>query len=203
MWPESSPKKPKLQSNTSKEDDEAARVIGLLVEDVEEEFKMEYPNFENLRHFRPTQTRDRWVEPKKMDRMLLQKIDDFRAFTGFPIAVTSAYRPGDDGQHGLGLAVDLMSPSWMEHGRNLMDFYFAAERFNFHGIGIYRDWYYDGKKYGGIHVDERDLGLDKHGENDFQGARWICIKEYDEKAGKDIQIYKTMNLENLRHYKFL
>lgn len=66
-------------------------------------------------------------------------------------------------QHFLGKAADVMCP-----GIPLLDFYLAAERFNFGGIGMYPYWTHAqyGRK-GGLHLDTRH-----YGEEYFKGARW-------------------------------
>jgi len=137
-----------------------------------------------IRYFRPDSKVDNWGDPSKMKRGLLLKLDVLRDHLGVPIFVTSAYRPNDSGQHGRGIAADLIAP-----GVRPMDLYFAAERFGFGGLGVYRDWWWKKQEniVGGVHADDRK----GHG-------RWICYKDDD-----GIQRYKKLSMEMLEKYKMV
>jgi len=61
----------------------------------------------------------------------------------------------------------------------LLDFYLAAERFSFNGIGIYPSW-----AHKGLHLDVREL-------RKYQpGARWIRVDSE----------YIKLNSENVRKF---
>jgi len=45
--------------------------------------------------------------PEKMDEDFLRGLDFLRSRVGLPIYISSDYRPGDQGAHGQGLAVDI------------------------------------------------------------------------------------------------
>lgn len=147
----------------------------------------------DLKHFHPDSKVDQWGDPHKIDRELLLRLDAMRARIGLPTIVLSGYRDpgagqdgrGDNGksQHGHGLAADIVVPSY---GGHLLDLYIEATRFNFNGIGIYRDWVYDGRKVGGLHLDVRNVEM---------GARWFCYKD---KRG--VQLYIPLTHENLKLY---
>ena len=47
----------------------------------------------------------------EMTGRLLRKLDDTRHIADVPIYITSHYRPGDDGAHGIGDAVDISDNS--------------------------------------------------------------------------------------------
>lgn len=106
----------------------------------------------------------KWFKPyefgehaDKIDPLLVYSLDALRDFVKRPIRINSAYRPGDDGQHGLGKAADIVIA-----GLGCIDAFFVAERTRlFTGIGVYPFWHLPG-----IHVDVRDLKANEH------GARW-------------------------------
>jgi uncharacterized protein YcbK (DUF882 family) len=125
-----------------------------------------------ITHFKPDSKVDQWGNPDKLDFELIQRLDAFRTYIGLPVLVTSGYRPGGGSQHGLGKAVDFVVPQW---AGGLLDLYFEVERFNFNGLGIYRDWIYQGKHIYGIHIDMRDI-------KDRRSARWLCIRPKAEEA---------------------
>lgn len=147
-----------------------------------------------LKHFKKYGTSDVWGDPDKMDAMLLLKLDSLRSFIDKPIHVLSGYREGDKKQHGMGLAVDIVCPDI-----SLLDFWIAAERYNFNGIGVYPHWRYDGVVVGGIHVDERVLGT-RIGSvsSDLMGARWLAFRD---SSGN--QIYTTLSKETLKRYEVI
>lgn len=108
-----------------------------------------------------------------LDFSFFLEILKFRKWAGLPMLVTSAYRPGDDGAHGEGLAIDfIMFTSWKQTICPPMRQWLLATTWPFTGIGIYFDWYYydNGKKLPavGIHGDRR---LDKD-----RPRRWLRIE---------------------------
>lgn len=84
---------------------------------------------------------------------LVLELDAFRQFLGAKMIVSSAFRAGDPKEHGQGLAVDIIIPTYS--GKHLVDALFHAMRFKFRGIGIYPDWAYKGEVMGGLHLDMR------------------------------------------------
>lgn len=147
-----------------------------------------------LKYFKPYGTSDNWGDVEKLDAVLLMKVDDLREFVGSPIHITSGYREGDVKEHGHGLALDIICPAIP-----LLDFYLAAERFGFTGLGVYSHWKWDGIVTGGLHTDVRSLGL-KFGRHntEYKGARWFCYKD---DQGK--QVYTTLNKDNLKKYNVI
>lgn len=144
-----------------------------------------------LKHFKKYGTSDKWGNPDKLDATLLLKLDDLREFMGMPIQVTSGWRENDPREHGKGLALDIVCP-----GADLFSFYLAAERFQFPGLGVYPHWQWDGITVGGLHVDQRVLGVRIGSHNtEFKGARWFCFKNES-----SVQVYTTLNKENLKRF---
>lgn len=158
----------------------------------------------NLKHLRPDDKIHNWGDPKKLDYFLLLFLDEFCDALKKKVVVTSGYRPGDKKQHGQGKAVDIVVPDW---DRPLFDLYLFAERFGFSGVGLYRDWYYAGKRIGGLHVDTRiETGSYNPG---LMGARWICVRPgldklatFDE-ALKVPQVYLPMDTATLKQEGFI
>lgn len=104
-----------------------------------------------LKYFKPSE----FQYPEKMDDELLIYLDMLREEVDKPIIIHSDYRPGDKGQHGLGLAVDIHIKDM-----NVIDQFLCAERTGlFKGIGVYPRW-----NNPGLHLDIRK------GKN----ARWGC-----------------------------
>jgi hypothetical protein len=97
------------------------------------------------------------------------------------LIVTSALRPGDTGEHGRGLAVDVIAPGYA--GR-LLDLYLSAERGLWKGIGVYPAWQLNGKVVGGLHLDLRA----------GPAARWLGTG-----SGKN-QLYLALSQENLKKF---
>jgi len=160
--------------------------------------------WQGLKHFKPDSKIDKWGAPEKIDPFLLQFLDEFTEAANTKIVVTSGWRKGDAAQHGLGRAVDIVAPDWVE---SLFDLYLLAERFGFTGIGLYRDWLYNGRRIGGLHLDTRLIV----GKNNpaLKTARWTCVRDGSEGMTKpeDIlkhpQVYKLMNLATLRKEGFV
>jgi len=157
-----------------------------------------------LKYFKATSITDKWGDPTKMDPFLMKYLDEFRDCVGTPLVVTSAYRKGDPGQHGLGKAVDVIAPQW---GGSLFDLYLLAERFGFTGIGIYRDWLYNGKRLGGLHLDTRIIVGSYNPA--LKGARWSCVRPGSQKLQteqeilKIKQVYLPLDLKTLKDEGFI
>lgn len=155
--------------------------------------------WDQLKYFKKDSTVDKWGDPEKIDKFLLLYLDEFRDALGTPLIVTSGFRKGDPGQHGLGRAVDVIAPQFEG---SLFDLYLIAERFNFSGIGVYRDWLYSGKRIGGLHLDTRMLvGTYK---KEFMSARWLSVRpgslgtQHADEILAIKQVYLPLNHENLR-----
>lgn len=119
-------------------------------------------NFVGIRHFKPNSKLDKWGDPSKISRLLLEKLDVLREIVDAPVIVTSGFRPNTTSQHSLGKAADIIVPSW--DVTKLYELYKIAELVGFNGIGIYPKWAYKGQTLGGIHVDVRD-----------KKARWMGV----------------------------
>lgn len=156
--------------------------------------------WQDLKYFKKDSKVDKWGDPDKIDSFLLMFLDEFREAIKTPLIVTSAYRKGDPGTHGLGRAVDIVAPKWEG---SLFDLYLMAERFGFAGIGVYRDWLYDGKKIGGLHVDTRII-LGAYNSEQLMGARWFCIRPGADKLTdiseilKIKQVYLKLDVDTLK-----
>lgn len=157
-------------------------------------------SWSDLKYFKKDSKVDKWGDPSKMDIFLLLFLDELRDALKTPLIVTSGYRKGDPAQHGLGRAVDVVAPKWEG---SLFDLYLAAERFGFSGIGLYRDWAYEGKKIGGLHLDTRMI-VGNYKLDECMGARWLCVRPGAEKLTdineimKIKQVYLRMDYENLK-----
>lgn len=150
-----------------------------------------YAQWDGINHFRPDGTIDQWGDPHKISRDLLVALDDFRSFIGCPFYITSAHREKAGVEHGqsqhyYGAACDGVAP---DYKGTLTDLLFAAMRFQFTGIGLYRDWKWGGKKTGGLHLDVRKAPY---------RAFWFCYKNH-----KGKQIYIDLTLENLKDFGVL
>jgi|GEM_PF-3179644 len=158
------------------------------------------PVWSKLRFFQYNSKVDNWGDPSKMNPELLLKLDDFRAAMGIPVVVTSGTGGVHEtnSQHYDGNAVDVMLPTMRG---SLFDAFLMAERFNFTGIGIYRDWLWKGHKLGGLHLDVRPLQKEADGTLQYLSNRWIGIEELQ--GGKTVQVYYPFTLENLKKYAFI
>lgn len=112
--------------------------------------------FPDLRYFKPSE----FSNPGMMETALLEQLDEARHRLGYPLRITSSFRPGavapsgGPSQHAAGAAVDMHSP-----GMPCVELYLALERMElFGGIGIYPWW-----THPGVHVD---IGP--------RGRRWVC-----------------------------
>lgn len=146
-------------------------------------------HWDGLNHFRPDSTVDHWGDPHNMDRSILVEIDKLREWLNCPLIVTSAWRGhggADEGKlwHAAGRAVDVVAPTFEGH---LLDLFFAATRFGFTGIGVYKDWEYKGKLTGGLHLDTR-YDVDHK-------ALWFCYKDV-----RGIQRYVALSHQALKGF---
>lgn len=139
-------------------------------------------DWKKFKHFKPSG----FKHPEKMVYAHILRLDKMRENIKTPIIITSDYRESDTSMHGKGLATDIVFPEMKLD--KLYYLYLEAERHNFTGIGIYAHWTLDGKVIGGLHVDSRP-------PVNGRGARWICIKDENEK-----QIYLPFTWENMTRY---
>lgn len=136
-----------------------------------------------IRHFK---AEENWGNPGLMQAVLVSELDAFRDHLGIPIAVTC----GTQGQHTdgslhyVGRAVDIVVPD--PGPRTIVDLWIEAARFGFTGIGLYRDWCYNGKQTGGLHLERAHV----MGKRKF----WLCVKE------NGAQVYLPFTLSNLTKY---
>lgn len=99
--------------------------------------------WEKIRHF---DTSEAWGDPALMDPNLILELDSLRTYIGRRIVVHCGYEARDGkGYHPLGQAVDCHA-----EGLHPMEFYIAASRFSFGGIGVYLWW-----SSPGLHLDTR------------------------------------------------
>lgn len=106
-------------------------------------------------------------------------LDFFRSYAGwrqwheYPILITSAYRPGDDGAHGRGEALDgILFQDWKSKVVPPAEQWRIATTWPFQGIGIYFDWSFrtnqgEDQQAVGLHCDN----LSKKGVS--RPLRWI------------------------------
>ncbi len=147
---------------------------------------MTVPQWLQMRYFHPTE----FHRPYDMQFSFMLAVDNFRHFIATPILVTSSNDPSEKHSntslHYPGRAIDLVAPGF---DGTLLDLFIAATRF-FGGIGVYPDWRYNGRKVGGLHVDDRD-----------EPGFWLGIRSKTKK--KLPNIYLQLNEANLRKYGVL
>lgn len=137
--------------------------------------------FDKLRYF----TKEEFgTNANKLNEDLLMHLDKLRAAVGFPLYITSAYREGDKGYHGRGLALDIVCPAW---DKSYIEFYEVVKNTDFfNGIGLYANWTYKGKKVVGVHIDMR-------------GGRFTCwLGLGNSKANAS---YALLNADTVRKYR--
>jgi len=114
--------------------------------------KMTKEEWSKIRHFN---MKENWGDPYKMSFDLLKRLDALREFIGFPIYVLCGYETSGHTEHSLhyvGKAADVYC-----RDISLLDFYLAAERFGFGGIGTYTF----GTPSGFLHLDVRETDLEQ------------------------------------------
>lgn len=130
-----------------------------------------------------------------LDYEFFLQILQFRQWAGFPMLVSSAYRPGDDGAHGNGFALDfIMFNTWKKEVLDPWRQWRMATTWPFTGVGIYFDWYYyiDGRRIPavGLHTD-CEISEDRP-------QRWLRIEaEHDEEFQK---LYYYQDVKTGRFY---
>lgn len=96
------------------------------------------------RYFNET---EKWGDPAKMDARLIYELERLRAYLARPIVIHCGWEERDTGYHPLGMATDCHVP-----GLHPMEFFIAASRFNFGGLGVYLWW-----NNPGLHLDVRPI----------------------------------------------
>ena len=98
--------------------------------------------WKKLRYFSPEEN---WGDPERIHPRLLILLDSLRDYIGCPIIIHCGTqgKHAKNSYHYRGMAADCHA-----EGIDLLDFYLAAERFNFTGIGIYPYW-----NNPGLHLD--------------------------------------------------
>ncbi len=132
---------------------------------------------------------DNFGDPYLMSPKLIFELDALRAYIKKPIHVlcgSQGIHKGDT--HKNGLAVDIVCPSF---AKSLFNFFIAASRFNFSGIGIYPHWVYNNVRCGGLHLDVRDMSI--YTEK-ISRAYWIGVKTT---SGTQ---YIAFDETNLKHF---
>lgn len=123
---------------------------------------MQAEQWKLIEYFTPGEA---WGIPRVMDYGLIRLLDRLRGRIGKPIIIHCGYELRD-GQsfHSRGLAVDCHA-----EGMHLIDFFLAAGRYDFGGIGLYPFW-----RRPGLHLDVRP-GRATRGR-----ALWACTgpKQY-------------------------
>ena len=152
---------------------------------------MNLADWKDLKHFNPSEN---WGDWKLIDVRLILELEKLRDFLNKQIIISAGTQKSHSASsyHYKGLAVDCVIP--ISGTMSLLDIFFAASRFDFHGIGIYRDWSYNGINAYGLHLDMRQLSDDWNGQH---RAHWFSVKLNNE------QIYLPMKEEVLRRYNVL
>lgn len=94
---------------------------------------------------------EKWGIPAIMDPALIFELDRLRKYIDRKIEIHCGYEKRDSGFHPLGKAVDCHA-----EGLHPIEFYIAATRFKFNGIGAYLWW-----NNPGLHLDTRPLKEDE------------------------------------------
>lgn len=125
---------------------------------------MNKEQWRTIQYFNPNEA---WGDPARMDYELLLLLDSLREYIGKPIYIHCGYETeghSENSYHYKGKAVDCHIT-----GISLTDFYIAATRFHFGGIGVYPIW-----NNPGLHLDTRPWGQGM--PRSFWGA--VRPKEY-------------------------
>ena len=147
-----------------------------------------------LKYFKKDSVTDKWGSIHDIDDNLLLRLDDFRAYIGVPIYVTSGVSSKGHASKSYhyvangACAVDIVIPDY-ENGP--IDLILDAQRFGFTGIGYYPHWKYANNTVGGLHIDMRPLKWDKDLTINYRYSRWMGIMR------EGSQIYIPMTYNNL------
>jgi hypothetical protein len=116
----------------------------------------------------------------QLSNEVIYELNRLDAATDGDLIITSGYRALDSGEHGRGLAVDIVAPAYMNR---LMDIYLAAEKCLWTGIGVYPNWKLNGDIIGGLHLDLRKgpparwMGLGSGKNQQYVGLTVKTLKE--------------------------
>lgn len=113
---------------------------------------MKDSDWTNLKYFSKNEN---WGDRSIIDLRLVRELEKFREFINVAVVISCGTQGAHcaNSHHYKGLAVDVVIP---DPGKfNLVDFFFAAMRFDFYGVGIYPDWKCSGVKVPGLHLDIR------------------------------------------------
>lgn len=95
----------------------------------------------------------------RLDTGFLRSFLAWRRWHGRPTLITSAWRKGDPGAHGHGLAIDvILYERWLIRQPSPMECWLLATTWGFKGVGLYFDWTYQNREVKrvpaiGLHVD--------------------------------------------------
>lgn len=121
--------------------------------------------WKSIKYFGP---KEKWGDPSKMSADLVFELDRLRKYIGRPIIIHCGYEQRlTGGFHPLGLAVDCHAS-----GLHPMEFYIAATRFDFTGIGVYLWW-----NNPGLHLDKRPIkpGGQRHVWGSVQPQKYVPL----------------------------
>lgn len=142
--------------------------------------------WESVRFFTPLEN---WGNPGLMFSGLVNELDLMRGHLGMRIFISCGTQGEHtkDSWHYRGRAVDIIVPETGDLG--LLDVLFESFRFGFTGIGLYRDWMYNGKRTGGLHLEMAPA----------QPIRklWLCTNE------SGVQVYYPLSQATLSKYKII
>ena len=105
---------------------------------------MNSSQWDTIKHFSPSEN---FGDPSRMSYKLLLLLDNLREFIGRPIIIHCGYEErNNNSYHCRGMAIDCHSDI------GLFNFYTAASRFDFTGLGVYPWW-----NNPGLHLDIRPI----------------------------------------------
>ena len=138
---------------------------------------MTIDDFRDIEYFTPGEF-DHLGGYENVDASVVRLADSIRLMYERPLFITSAYRKGDTGQHGRGLALDL-APTHPDKA-HYPELVTAAFRVRCGGLGIYDDDH--------IHIDIRAGAI---------GSRWVVIDKESipwtwANINKCLQLYSTL-----------
>ena len=143
-------------------------------------------DWSGIRFFSP---QENWGNPGLMVLEFVQTLEEFRQYLGLSLVISCGTQGNHtaDSWHYKGRAADIIIPDMA--GKTLLDVGLQASRFGFTGIGLYRDWSYNGKRVGGLHL-ERAPGIPIR-------KYWLCTKE------DGAQVYHEFSESNLTKLGFI
>lgn len=148
-------------------------------------------------HFSPKEFSIRQdTEMTDLQFHFFEEVLRFRQWANLTMLPTSAYRPGDRGAHGFGLALDvILFNDWKTIVTNPLEQWLKATTWPWLGVGIYFDWQFVDKD--GNRKPAVGLHLDLHRQGD-RPLRWLRFTE--EIDGEPKQLYFYQNTTNGRFF---